>query len=37
MGEMIYAYKISVRKTEGKRQLGRPRDRWDDSIRMDLI
>jgi hypothetical protein len=27
---------ISVRKYEGKRQLGRPRHRWEDNIRMDL-
>jgi hypothetical protein len=36
MGEMRSAYKISVRKPGGKRQLGRPRCRWDDNIRMDI-
>jgi hypothetical protein len=28
-------YKISVRKPEGKRPLGRPRHKWEDNIRMD--
>jgi hypothetical protein len=35
-GEMINAYSISVGKPEGMRQLGRPRRRWKDNIRMDL-
>jgi hypothetical protein len=30
------AYRISVGKPEGKRQLGRPRYRWVDNIKMDL-
>jgi hypothetical protein len=30
------AYKISVRKPEGKKPLGRPRHRWKDNIKMDL-
>jgi hypothetical protein len=30
-------YKVMVGKTEGKRQLGRPRRRWGDGIRMDLM
>jgi hypothetical protein len=30
------AYKLLVRKPEGKRQLGRPRRRWMHSIKMDL-
>jgi hypothetical protein len=29
-------YKVLVRKSEGKRPLGRPRHRWEDGIRMDL-
>ena len=29
------AYKVLVGKPEGKRQLGRPRRRWVDNIRMD--
>jgi hypothetical protein len=29
-------YKISVRKPEEKRPLGRPRCRWEDNIRMGL-
>jgi hypothetical protein len=27
-------YKVSVRKPEGKRSLGRPRRRWEDGMRM---
>jgi hypothetical protein len=30
------AYKLLVGKTEGKRQLGRPRHRWVDNIRANL-
>jgi hypothetical protein len=30
------AYRILVRKTEGRRPLGRPRLRWEDNIKMDL-
>jgi len=29
-------YKALVWKPEGKRQLGRPRRRWEDNIKMDL-
>jgi hypothetical protein len=36
MGEMRNAYKILVRKHEGKRTLGRPRHRWEDNIRIWL-
>jgi hypothetical protein len=36
MGEIGYAYKILVEKTEGKRPLGRRRRWWDDNIRNDL-
>jgi hypothetical protein len=32
---MRYAYRILVRKLEGKRSLESPRCRWDD-IKMDL-
>jgi hypothetical protein len=31
-----YAYKIFVRKSNEKRSLGRPRRKWEDSIKMDL-
>jgi len=34
--EMRNAFSILVRKPEGKRQVGRPRHRWEDNIRMDL-
>ena len=30
------SYRVLVRKTEGKRPLGRPRRRWEDNIKMDL-
>jgi len=36
MGSMRNVYKILVGKPKGKRPLGRPRRRWEDSIRMDL-
>jgi hypothetical protein len=36
MGETRNAYRILVRKPEGKRPLGRPRRRWVDNIKMDL-
>ena len=30
------AYRVLLRKHEGKRPLGRPRRRWEDNIKMDL-
>jgi hypothetical protein len=36
MGEKRNAYRLLEGKPEGKRQLGRPRRRWVDNIRMDL-
>jgi hypothetical protein len=36
MGVKRNAYKILVGKSEGKRQLVRPRCRWADNIKMDL-
>jgi hypothetical protein len=30
-------YEILVLKTEGKRQLGRPRNRREDNVKMDLV
>jgi hypothetical protein len=35
-GEKRNAYGLLVEKPEGKRQLRRPRRRWEDNIRMDL-
>jgi len=35
-GKRRCVYKVLVRKTEGKSQLGRPRRRWDNNIKMDL-
>jgi hypothetical protein len=29
-------YRVLVGKPEGKKQLGRPRRRWEDNIKMDL-
>jgi hypothetical protein len=36
MGEKMSVYRLFVGKPEGKRQLGRPRCKWVDNIRMDL-
>jgi hypothetical protein len=36
MGEERKLYKVLVGKPEGKRQLGRPRRRWDGGMRMHL-
>jgi hypothetical protein len=36
MGVRRNAYRILVRKPEGRRPLGRPRRRWVDNIKMDL-
>jgi hypothetical protein len=36
MGKKMIAYRLSVSKPEGKRQLGRPRRRWDENIEMYL-
>jgi hypothetical protein len=35
-GENRNAYRLLVRKPEGKRPLGRARRRWVDNIRMDI-
>jgi hypothetical protein len=37
MGEKRNAYRLLVGKPEGRRPLGRPRHRWLDNIRMDLV
>jgi hypothetical protein len=37
MGEKRNAYRLLVGKPEGKRPLGRPRLRWVDNIKMDLL
>jgi hypothetical protein len=36
MGEGRGAYRVLVRRPEERRQLGRPRGRWEDKIKMDL-
>ena len=36
MGEEMGVYRVLVGKPEGRRQLGRPRRRWVDNIRMNL-
>jgi hypothetical protein len=37
MGEKRNVYRLLVGKPEGKRPLGRPRCRWMDNIKMDLL
>jgi hypothetical protein len=37
MGDKRNVYKLLVGKPEGKRPLGRPRRRWMDNIKMDLL
>jgi hypothetical protein len=36
MGEGRGVYRVLVRRSEGKRPLGRPRRRWEDNIKIDL-
>jgi hypothetical protein len=36
VGERRSLYRVLVEKREGKRQLGRPRRRWEDNIKIDL-
>jgi hypothetical protein len=36
MGKMRTGCKILIARPEGKRQLGRPRRRWEDNIKMDI-
>jgi hypothetical protein len=37
MGERRNAYRLLVGKLEGRTPLGRPRRRWLDNIRMNLV
>jgi hypothetical protein len=37
IGEKMNAYRLLVGKQEGRRPLGRPRRRWLNNIRMDLV
>jgi predicted small integral membrane protein len=37
MGEKRNVYRLLVRKPERKRPLGRPRHRWMDNIKIDLL
>jgi hypothetical protein len=37
MGEKKNVYRLLVRTPEGERPLGRPRHRWRDNIKMDLL
>jgi hypothetical protein len=37
MGEKTNLCRLLVEKPEGKRPLGRPRHRWIDNIKMDLL
>jgi hypothetical protein len=36
MGESRGVYRVLMGKPKGNRPLGRPRFRWDDTIKMDL-
>jgi hypothetical protein len=36
MGKNRVVHRVLVGKPEGKRPLGRPRNRWEDNIKMDL-
>jgi hypothetical protein len=36
MGKRRGAYRILVRKPEGKRKLGRRRHKWEHNIKMDI-
>jgi hypothetical protein len=36
MGEGRVVHRVLMGKHKGKRQLGRPRRRWEDNIKMDL-
>jgi hypothetical protein len=37
MGEKRSMYRLLVGKPEGRRPLGRPRRKWTDNIKMDLV
>jgi hypothetical protein len=37
MGEKRNVYRLLLGKPQGKRPLGRPRRRWIDNIKMDLL
>jgi hypothetical protein len=37
MGEKRNVYTLLIGKPEGRRPLGRPRRRWIDNIKMDLL
>jgi len=37
MGERRGVYRVLVEKPKGKRPLGRPRRRWENNIKMDLL
>jgi hypothetical protein len=36
MGESRGLYEVLVKRLEGNRQLGRPRRRWDDNVKVNL-
>ena len=37
MGERRGVYRVMVGRPGGKRPLGRPRSRWEDNIKIDLL
>jgi len=36
LGERRGVYRVLVGKSEGRRPFGRPRNRWEDNIKMDI-
>jgi hypothetical protein len=36
MGDKRGAYRVLVSRSEGKKPIGRPRDRWEDSIKIHI-
>jgi hypothetical protein len=36
MGEKVGVYRVLVTKPDRKRQIGTPRHRWEDNIKIDL-
>jgi hypothetical protein len=37
MGKKRNVYRLLLGKAEGKRPLGKPRRKWEDNIKMDLV
>jgi hypothetical protein len=37
VGDRRGAYRVLVRRLEGRRHVGRPRRKWEDTIKIDLL